>query len=246
MRQEGHPTGGWKGCGERALGTAWQRWGLTGVSKEEESPGWRRTPEGGGGRPGRGFAFAELWRSQQCFVQSVAETKNYEHQSGKTDRVEQAWTVTVGYCFMTNHLNTQQLKIVNFYDHSRVNTSAGKFCWSGPGLSHLDWACSWVSWVEVLVLDGLTCTLAVCRLSAGCPDDVLLIIQQASWSLYTQWCQKESGNTYDHLKPRFGIGMPSLLPHVISQSKSQDRFIPGTETSLDGRCCKVLLQRTQI
>ena len=64
MPQEGHPTGGWKGCAERALGTAWQAQGLTGVSKEEESPGRRRTPEGGGGRPGRGFAFAELWRSQ--------------------------------------------------------------------------------------------------------------------------------------------------------------------------------------
>ena len=36
MPQEGHPTGGWKGCAERALGTAWQAQGLTGVSKEEE------------------------------------------------------------------------------------------------------------------------------------------------------------------------------------------------------------------
>lgn len=176
----------------------------------------------------------------------MAEAKNYEHQSSKTNQVQQAWTVTVGYCFMTNHLNTQWLKIVNFYDRSRVNRSAGKFCWSGPGLSDLDWACSWVSRVAVLVLDGLTCMLAVCRLSAGCPDDALLIIQQASRSLCTQRWQKESGNTHSHLKPRFGIGMASLLPHVISQSKSQDHFIQGTETSLDGRCSKVLLQRMQI
>ena len=54
-----------RGVGREGSGNRPQGRGLTGVCKVEGSPGWGRTPEGGGGRPSRAFAFAELWRSQR-------------------------------------------------------------------------------------------------------------------------------------------------------------------------------------
>lgn len=110
-----------------------------------------------------------------------------------------------------------------------------------PGLAYM----SVISWQfgGWLVLDVLIHMLAVCWLSARCQSDVFLFIHQGSLGLFTHWGQKESGNTHSYLRP----SMQSLLLHFISCRKSaDDDFIQGTGTSLDQRCCKVLLQRMYI
>lgn len=80
----------------------------------------------------------------------MAEAKDYEHQSSKTEKAEEAWTVTVGYCFMTNHLKTQRLKIVNFMtahestDELESSAEVAQACLISTGLAHESFG--WQSW----------------------------------------------------------------------------------------------------
>lgn len=130
---------------------------------------------------------------------------------------------------MTAHESTDQLE---------SSAEVAQACLISTGLAHE--SVGWQSWSWMASL--------ACWQFAGCQ----LGVQMMHFSSYNRLagaCAHSGGlkevETPTAIKPRFGIGMASLLPHVISQSKSQDHFIQGTETSLDGRCSKGLVAKNE-